>query len=452
MDSGFAIAGRGKSYSEMTTSRLDYFTPVVFENGVKKSFDLELRPHSNNQDGPFEFSYQPDGRKFVDMSSLTLHGRMGVRVQDGLGKWVVPNKITDLDKWGVINNCYQSLFSTVSIKVGDLEIMDPGAFSYPYHAYLQTLLGTSSSQNKNHIHEPRGFIKDSSVSTPDLAVGSSYKRRRKPFEDSDWSDFVIELHHDLCNLEKYLPPGVKLSFTLRRSADEFVLFNTRDTKDRNFKIVLEDLHLKMKLLEVQDSVLQHHLKQREGKLPLQIKFTRNILKTFAVPKGSFEMTHHNLFFGNNLPNRLYIAFVEQEAYNGSLYKNPFNFEVASMQECSLLVNSSQEPNPPHILEKDRSEKALYFDFLANTGRSSFEIDSVDISFEEYMNGYFILAFDRSPCKDNALYNHLPDSGNITVKVKCREGLKKNYMVLCFASYDEKLQFVEDRVLTQPLYA
>ena len=208
----------------------------------------------------------------------------------------------------------------------------------------------------------------------------------------------------------------------------------------------------MKLLEVQDSVLQHHLKQREGKLPLQIKFTRNILKTFAVPKGSFEMTHHNLFFGNNLPNRLYIAFVEQEAYNGSLYKNPFNFEVASMQECSLLVNSSQEPNPPHILEKDRSEKALYFDFLANTGRSSFEIDSVDISFEEYMNGYFILAFDRSPCKDNALYNHLPDSGNITVKVKCREGLKKNYMVLCFASYDEKLQFVEDRVLTQPLYA
>ena len=71
MDSGFAIAGRGKSYSEMTTSRLDYFTPVVFENGVKKSFDLELRPHSNNQDGPFEFSYQPDGRKFVDMSSLT---------------------------------------------------------------------------------------------------------------------------------------------------------------------------------------------------------------------------------------------------------------------------------------------------------------------------------------------------------------------------------------------
>ena len=51
------------------------------------------------------------------MSTLTIHGRMGVRVQDGAGKWVVPNKITDLDKWGVINNCYQSLFSTVSIKV-----------------------------------------------------------------------------------------------------------------------------------------------------------------------------------------------------------------------------------------------------------------------------------------------------------------------------------------------
>ena len=46
MDSGFGIAGHSKSVQEMTTSKLDYWSPLVVENGVKKSYTIEIRPQS----------------------------------------------------------------------------------------------------------------------------------------------------------------------------------------------------------------------------------------------------------------------------------------------------------------------------------------------------------------------------------------------------------------------
>ena len=39
---------------------------------------------------------------------------------------------------------------------------------------------------------------------------------------------------------------------------------------------------------------------------------------------------------------------------------------------------------------------------------------------------------------------------MTINIKCHKALTKNYIVLCFASYDEKLVFDEDRVTSHPI--
>ena len=146
----------------------------------------------------------------------------------------------------------------------------------------------------------------------------------------------------------------------------------------------------------------------------KIKYTQNILKSFAVPKGSVQLTHHNLFFGNRLPDRVYLAFVEQEAYNGHVNKNPFNFETAGMREASLLVNGASEPHPPFKFESGENEKDLYFNFLLNTGTSSCEMESVNVTMEEFQKGSFIIPFDRSLTKDNGLYTHKTEGGNMSI--------------------------------------
>ena len=453
MDSGYGIGGHSKSASEiMTTSKLDYWSPLIIENGVKQSYEIELRPHSNSYNGPYEFSLQADDRKFVDMSTLTLHGRMGVRVFDDELGAVIPSKIKEIPKsdWGLINNFYQSLFSSIIIKINDTEIGDLAYNSYPYISYLQTLLGTSSSQATNHILSQRGFIKDD-LGDIDAPWTDAHNTRKKPFHYKNFVDFCIPVHNDICTLEKYLPPNVKIGFTVRRTEDEFVFWNDDKLKDYKFRIVLEDIHLKVKVLELQESVLQNHFKQIKAAGQLNIKYTKNVMKTFAVPAGSVELKQHNLFFGNNLPNRIYLAFVEQEAFNGSIGKNPFYFEMANMREASLVVNSLPEPSPPYRFIPGEQEKELYFALLENTGTTAFENDGINVSFEEFLNGYFVLAFDRSPLHDNGLYNHLPGSGQITINVKCSSPITKNYMVICYASYDQKLVFIEDKVISQAIY-
>ena len=80
MDSGFGI--NSLSRDEMTSDKFDYWSPIVFENGIKKSYDIELRPQSVGNDGPYEFNFQVDNKKFIDMSTFTINGRMGIQILD----------------------------------------------------------------------------------------------------------------------------------------------------------------------------------------------------------------------------------------------------------------------------------------------------------------------------------------------------------------------------------
>ena len=96
-------------------------------------------------------------------------------------------------------------------------------------------------------------------------------------------------------------------------------------------------------------VKQVHLKNWEnitkaGK-PLEIRFTENVLKTFAVPKGTRELSHHNLYLSDQLPDKVYAFIVEQDAYNGHREKNPYYFEYPELSEVHLNVNGINEPNP-----------------------------------------------------------------------------------------------------------
>lgn len=60
MDSGFGVGGFSKNISELTTSKLDYWSPLIIENGVKRGYNMEIRPQSISVDGPIEFHLAAD--------------------------------------------------------------------------------------------------------------------------------------------------------------------------------------------------------------------------------------------------------------------------------------------------------------------------------------------------------------------------------------------------------
>ena len=117
----------------------------------------------------------------------------------------------------------------------------------------------------------------------------------------------------------------------------------------------------------------------------------------------------------------------------------------------MKFGNVQYPQEAYLYEPKVDEKELYLSLLANTGTGPFEMDSVNVSFKDFKGGYFILAFDRSPTKDNGLYLHKPLSGHMSVYVKTGTNLSCNYEVLVFGSYDTALTFVEDKVLDEGIF-
>ena len=458
MDSGVGIAGHSKSVLQMTTSKLDYEAPFIVENGVTKSHEIVVQTQSNiSSNGPIDFHLQPDPEKFTDSSSVVLHGKAGLQVfRKVQNKWETVKGLDPTPAFGVINNFFASLISSCVVKVNDCEIGETSTNSYPYMSYLQTLLGTSASQSGCEILKERLFIKDgtSDMETPNTTdANCAFLSRRAQFLLHDMVDFHIPLHNDIMTAEKYLPPNVKLSFTLKRTDNDFVIWKD-STDNQEYRVVLEDIYLTIDQVEVSPEIMDGYMRKfvkADKPPPVQIKYTQNVFKTFAVPTNQTELKHHNLFFGSHLPDKCYVAIVEQDSYNGDAKKNPFNLEMANFKEAYLVVNGIKEPTPTYQFVSGSEENTAYLKFLSNTGTSPFEMDGVNVSSKEFKKGYFVLAYDRSPTRDNGLYTHKAQRGSMSVVIKCSQATTKNYMVLVMASYDSVLSFYEDKVTTETVF-
>ena len=83
------------------------------------------------------------------------------------------------------------------------------------------------------------------------------------------------------------------------------------------------------------------LQNSSAKYPIR----RVEVKSFTVPRGTYSISKENLFLGQ-LPWRIVFGLVENEAFNGAIGKNPFNFKHCSVNFVSLYRDGEQIPTNP----------------------------------------------------------------------------------------------------------
>ena len=438
MDSGIGIGGHTKKFEEMTSSKLDLFAPIIIEKGVEKGYRIIYHPQSYRTDGPFEFLIRPDPDKYTDIATMILHGKVKIQKKNANGVFV--NLAATDNKVALANNGFQGLWSNAKIKINDTEI---GCDGYAYGAQLQTVVG-AKEDCKDTILKPRQFIKEE-FPTAEPENEESFKARNHAATSAinGWMEMNIPIHNDLMTATKYLPPNTKLTVTLVRSPNNFSL---HQLDDQEYTIELKDLHLSLVKYSVNDSILNHYRKTMKTVTPT-IPYTKNVFKTYSVLENNYDLSNHNLFFGNRLPERVYIMVVEQDRFNGNKKKSPYFYEMFNLKEACLMVNDVCEPSKPYTIDGQSNDTVdLYYQFLENTGTSPFEMESVWLTYKEYLKGHFILAFDRSPTKDNGLYTHKMEGGHMGIRMHASSPLTKNVQVLVYASYSSKLEFVEDKVI------
>ena len=420
----------------------------VYEHGLFNAKEIlsshkhEFRP-TTNSGSVIEFDIKPLPGKLYDVKSMTLFFKMGIRKKKE-GNWV-DIEAGDLAKIGFCNNYPHAIWGSTTVKVDDTEIGESTGNSYPYISYLQNLLSAKSSVQETLLKR-RGFVKDQPRKFTNFDEGSAVRERTSNFTKS-YVDFIIPIYNDIQTIEgNFLPPDTKMTVTLRRNSDDFVLIRAEnDTTD--YKIVLEDIHMKMFIMTPSPEALNRFYTRYRNK-PLRLKYTQNVMKQYTVPNGNFDLTGHNLFFGENLPDQVFVVMQEQEATNGSLRKNPFYFAHFELSSANLVVNSVSEPSNPYTFHSTNNNIEMYYELLENTGTAPFEMDSINITPKEFRDGFFIIAWDRNPVKNNRVAPKQMEGGYMTIKMKTSVQLENNITVLAIGSYVGYLDFKNGKVLTE----
>ena len=132
--------------------------------------------------------------------------------------------------------------------------------------------------------------------------------------------------------EKYLPNGLEFKLRLNRSSPQFCLMS--DNSPAKIKIDTAILRVRnVQLLPAISNELNQTIAHHNAKFPIR----RVEVKTFTISSGTRSKIEDHLLTGQ-LPKRVFIGSVLNEAFNGTLETNPFFFQHFNLSKMDVTCD------------------------------------------------------------------------------------------------------------------
>jgi len=223
-----------------------------------------------------------------------------------------------------VNLFLHSLFSQVDIQLNGT-LITSSTNTYPYRAILETLLSYGEDAKKTHLTSGL-YYKDAAGQMDTVALrdgddvvpNEGFVKRSQHTNQSRVVDMMGRLHADIFFQDRYMLNEVNVKIKLVRSKDAFCIMSEADCR-----VVITKATMFVRKVKLSPSVFLAHAKalaNGTAKYPIR----RVICKTFTVPNGFRDISHEKLFSGQ-LPTRVVVGLVTNQAFNGHRERNPFNF-------------------------------------------------------------------------------------------------------------------------------
>ena len=435
------MTGLGGVYPNYEDCQLD--RKDIAEN-FSSTFREEIYPINYTSDhGPWAYDIKADPKNFIDLTSLTWNGFVKVREKSNHAAGILTKSsgaVSQID-CSVVNNFIHSCLSVVKCQVNDYQFGEAQSKTYTYKAYLENLLSYSKAAKIQSL-KYHGFYPDTAerFDDNDKTVSSNkndgFKKRAEMFCGSHYFHFSIKLRTDLANVDQYLQPGVSLKFELERNTDTFALMSDCGS-DTKFEFHIKDTSIELDKLIPTESYFKHFMREisREN---LYYPYDKNTIQTYNFSKDANDLSVFNLFHSDKLPSFLVFGMVEDEAYNGILTKNPFNFKNFDLGEFHLSVNGMMIPSKPIKLDITNGDyhKVFCNDFLDRLKLKETN-NSIGITSDEWLNGNFLWMVDLNVDKCANYHEHQPQQGTIHLKMHVKTGLPENARLIVYSSTRER---------------
>jgi len=421
MSSGFPETVR------VLPSKLNLFNNARINEVVEMGYDEEFHPIGYNKavHDPIKF-FVRGSEHWIDLEKSYIEFDLEFTGTDGE---TTPKAFKSDDKAGFVNDIGNALFSAVTIKVNDAPVSITTE-QYPYVAYLQNLLNYPKDFSEN-IGRLYLWQKDDSEKMDDITSNANVARK-KWVTSKNHLYGVVKLKSPLFLMKHYLMSFLNLDITMDRvtNHDFYIQSGTKGT----FSVKVESVVLKMRKLKLLPSFVsgfENFLKNQIHFIEYPLTNSEIITKTYAG-LGT-QLIEDNLFHGT-IPSRIICGFVKNKAYSGDRTTNPFNFQNLNVTEVSLTVNGIAYPRSAISCDfTSKNYVNLYHCFLDSLQSvSTTNTNAVNLSFEEYGDGFTLFSFDMSPDQyGNMNQNIFNTPANVQLKFKFAAGTTDSISMLVY---------------------
>jgi len=408
----------------------DIFGVPPTQTTVERDILTEHRPIAAlSPNTHIQFNLSSGEDEYIQLQESLLYMKIRVSIVK-LDK--SPITADDWKKVSPVNYLLHSMFKYIELEVGD-QLITMAPNSYSYRAYFDALLGFSKESKNSHL---TGALWSNDTSDKVIESRSSYIANGTELE------LMGKLHLDMTFQSRALIGRTRLTLRMYPNKPEFYLM----VSDRNISVNVEflDISLHIHRSKLSPLVVEAHRKAIDSS-PAKYPISQTLIKTTTITSGVRDKTIDNLHNGQ-LPRRVYIAFVSNEAYNGSFLKNPYNFQHFDINYICCYLNGIAYPARP--FQPDFKSKKYIREFMALFQESNqMCTDSfVNIDRDSFANGNTIFAFNFSPdlssgCSGGEGHVSPMKYGALNLEVRFANPLTTTVTVLVYAEFDRVIQIL-----------
>lgn len=414
---------------------LDLWVVPPTQTSVEKDTEFELRPLTaiKNQT-QVEFEIQLAENEYLNLAESYLY----VKAQ------VILNKAGDAaatkEDWdNVVPEDYflHTIWSQVEIAIGGKELtLSPS--TYNYRAYLDCLLGMTQDAKDSFLTASMWLNKRDKNNAIRPAVDTSAKG--KIFE------MMGRLHIDLVFQERLILGGSNIKIKLNPASPK-LYFRAGEGVEPTLDLL--DVAIHAHVSKVTPELMKFH-KESLRISPCKYQFTRVEVRRLGVPKDTVDACFDNVLRGQ-IPRRMFVGFVDSDAFTGSYTKNPYSFHHNHVTFAAAYVDGNQYPTKAYTPDFTNGLYCREFLSLYQSLNQNYSDTYMKINYTDYANKHSLFAFNFSPdlTSGPGSDGHLSQVqfGTLRLHFRFKDALQTPLNALIYCEFDSLVELNEDRTVS-----
>jgi hypothetical protein len=253
-----------------------------------------------------------------------------------------------------------------------------------------------------------------------------------------------KLHLDMSFQQRAMIGGTSIFLQLDPNDQAFYLFTKQD--DLKPRMEFLDCCLLVHRSKVSRGIVEAHnhaLQMVPAKYPIK----RVEVKPFVVPPDTLDALIDNVHNGP-LPRRIFVALVSNEAFNGSLKTNPFNYQHFNVNHIVAYLDGAQYPvkayTPDYANELFTRE---YYSLFESTNQNNND-SCIDLKKADFVKGNVIYGFNFSPdlssgCGTSGHVSPIR-KGSLRLHIRFAQKLAQTINVLVYCEFDSIIEITAER--------